>query len=276
VKDDGLAAGKGVVVTDSRDEALAHGAACERVVVEEYLAGPEVSLFVVTDGTAAVPLQPAQDFKRIGDGDAGPNTGGMGAYSPLAWAPEGLVDQVMAAVVQPTLAEMRHRGTPFSGVLYVGLALTADGPKVIEYNCRFGDPETQVVLARLETPLAGILHAAAVGKLAEDPPLAWRPGSAVCVVMASAGYPESARKGDVITGADGVPGVIHAGTARRADGALVTGGGRVLTCTATGDTLAEARTAAYRLVDGVTFDGEQHRTDIALAALHDKVLIPSK
>jgi phosphoribosylamine--glycine ligase len=276
VKDDGLAAGKGVVVTDSRDEALAHGAACERVVVEEYLAGPEVSLFVVTDGTAAVPLQPAQDFKRLGDGDAGPNTGGMGAYSPLAWAPEGLVDQVMAAVVQPTLAEMRHRGTPFSGVLYVGLALTADGPKVIEYNCRFGDPETQVVLARLETPLAGILHAAAVGKLAEDPPLAWRPGSAVCVVMASAGYPESARKGDVITGADGVPGVIHAGTARRADGALVTGGGRVLTCTATGDTLAEARTAAYRLVDGVTFDGEQHRTDIALAALHDKVLIPSK
>ncbi|GAB3866693.1 phosphoribosylamine--glycine ligase [Dactylosporangium cerinum] len=276
VKDDGLAAGKGVVVTDSRDEALAHGAACERVVVEEYLAGPEVSLFVVTDGTAAVPLQPAQDFKRIGDGDAGPNTGGMGAYSPLPWAPEGLVDQVMATVVQPTLAEMRHRGTPFSGVLYVGLALTADGPKVIEYNCRFGDPETQVVLARLETPLAGILHAAAVGRLAEDPPLAWRPGSAVCVVMASAGYPESARKGDVITGADGVPGVIHAGTARRADGALVTAGGRVLTCTATGDTLAEARAAAYRLVDGVTFDGEQHRTDIALAALQDTVVIPAK
>ncbi|WP_327007305.1 phosphoribosylamine--glycine ligase [Dactylosporangium sp. NBC_01737] len=276
VKDDGLAAGKGVVVTDSRDEALAHGVACERVVVEEYLAGPEVSLFVVTDGTAAVPLQPAQDFKRIGDGDAGPNTGGMGAYSPLAWAPAGLVEEVMATVVQPTLAEMRHRGTPFTGVLYVGLALTAEGPKVIEYNCRFGDPETQVVLARLETPLAGVLHAAAVGQLAEDPPLAWRPGSAVCVVMASAGYPESARKGDVITGADGVPGVIHAGTARRADGALVTSGGRVLTCTAVGDTLAEARAAAYRLVDGVTFDGEQHRTDIALAALHDQVLIPSK
>jgi phosphoribosylamine--glycine ligase len=274
VKDDGLAAGKGVVVTDSRDEALAHGAACERVVVEEYLAGPEVSLFVVTDGTAAVPLQPAQDFKRIGDGDAGPNTGGMGAYSPLAWAPDGLVDEVMAAVVQPTLAEMRKRGTPFSGVLYVGLALTVDGPKVIEYNCRFGDPETQVVLARLETPLAGVLHAAAVGRLAEDPPLAWRPGSAVCVVMASAGYPESARKGDVITGADGVPGVIHAGTARTADGALVTAGGRVLTCTGTGDTLAEARAAAYRLVDGVTFAGAQHRTDIALAAEKGTVSIP--
>ncbi|MEV4507887.1 phosphoribosylamine--glycine ligase [Dactylosporangium sp. NPDC049525] len=274
VKDDGLAAGKGVVVTDSRDEALAHGAACERVVVEEYLAGPEVSLFVVTDGTAAVPLQPAQDFKRIGDGDAGPNTGGMGAYSPLAWAPDGLVEEVMASVVQPTLAEMRHRGTPFAGVLYVGLALTAEGPKVIEYNCRFGDPETQVVLARLETPLAGVLHAAAVGRLAEDPPLAWRPGSAVCVVMASAGYPESARKGDVITGADGVPGVIHAGTARRADGALVTSGGRVLTCTAIGDTLAEARAAAYRIVDGITFDGAQHRTDIALAAEKGTVTIP--
>lgn len=274
VKDDGLAAGKGVVVTDSRDEALAHGAACERVVVEEYLAGPEVSIFVVTDGTAAVPLQPAQDFKRIGDGDTGPNTGGMGAYSPLPWAPAGLVEEVMASIVQPTLAEMRHRGTPFSGVLYVGLALTAQGPKVIEYNCRFGDPETQVVLARLETPLAGVLHAAAVGRLAEDPPLAWRPGSAVCVVVASAGYPESAHKGDVITGADGVPGVIHAGTARRADGALVTGGGRVLTCTATGDALAEARAAAYRLVDAVSFDGAQYRTDIALAAEKGIVTVP--
>jgi phosphoribosylamine--glycine ligase len=274
VKDDGLAAGKGVVVTDDRAEALAHGTACDRVVVEEYLAGPEVSLFVVTDGTAAVPLQPAQDFKRIFDGDEGPNTGGMGAYSPLAWAPEGLVDEVMAAVVQPTLAEMRKRGTPFSGVLYVGLALTAQGPKVIEYNCRFGDPETQVVLARLETPLAGVLHAAAVGHLAEDPPLAWRSGSAVCVVMASAGYPESARKGDVITGADGVPGVIHAGTARRPDGALVTAGGRVLTCTATGDDLASARAAAYRLVGAVSFDGAQHRTDIALAALENRISVP--
>jgi phosphoribosylamine--glycine ligase len=151
----------------------------------------------------------------------------------------------MAAVVQPTLAEMRGRGTPFSGLLYVGLALTADGPKVIEFNCRFGDPETQVVLALLETPLAGLLHAAAVGRLAEDPPLAWRSGSAVCVVMASAGYPESSRKGDVITGADGVPGVLHAGTARRTDGVLVTNGGRVLTCTAVGGDLTEARDAAY-------------------------------
>ncbi|MFB9181459.1 phosphoribosylamine--glycine ligase [Dactylosporangium sucinum] len=274
VKDDGLAAGKGVIVTDDRDAALAHGAACERVVVEEYLAGPEVSLFVVTDGTAAVPLQPAQDFKRIFDGDQGPNTGGMGAYSPLPWAPPDLVERVMAEVVQPTMAEMRHRGAPFVGTLYVGLAITAGGPKVIEFNCRFGDPETQVVLARLETPLAGVLHAAAVGRLAEDPPLAWRSGAAVCVVMASAGYPESSRKGDVITGADGVPGVIHAGTARRADGALVTAGGRVLTCTARGTTLAEARAAAYALVHGVQFDGAQFRTDIALAAVEDRVSVP--
>ncbi|MER7002944.1 phosphoribosylamine--glycine ligase [Dactylosporangium sp. NPDC000555] len=274
VKDDGLAAGKGVVVTDDREAALAHGVACGRVVVEEYLAGPEVSLFVVTDGVAAVPLQPAQDFKRIFDGDRGPNTGGMGAYSPLPWAPPDLVERVMATVVQPTLAEMRAREATFSGTLYVGLALTADGPKVIEFNCRFGDPETQAVLARLETPLAGVLHAAAVGKLAEDPPLAWRSGAAVCVVLASAGYPESARKGDVITGADGVPGVLHAGTARTADGALVTAGGRVLTCTALGANLAEARDAAYALVRGVDFDGAQFRTDIALAAAEGSIVLP--
>jgi phosphoribosylamine--glycine ligase len=274
VKDDGLAAGKGVVVTEDRDAALAHGVACGRVVVEEYLAGPEVSLFVVTDGVAAVPLQPAQDFKRIFDGDEGPNTGGMGAYSPLPWAPPDLVEQVMASVVQPTLAEMRRRDTPFSGTLYVGLALTADGPKVIEFNCRFGDPETQAVLARLETPLAGVLHAAAVGRLAEDPPLAWRSGAAVTVVMASAGYPESAHTGDVITGADGVPGVLHSGTARRDDGALVTAGGRVLTGTALGATLAEAREAAYAIVRGISFDGAQFRTDIALAAAEGRILLP--
>ncbi|HTJ36855.1 MAG TPA: phosphoribosylamine--glycine ligase [Dactylosporangium sp.] len=274
VKDDGLAAGKGVVVTEDRDAALAHGAACGRVVVEEYLAGPEVSLFVVTDGVAAVPLQPAQDFKRIFDGDGGPNTGGMGAYTPLPWAPPDLVEQVMARVVQPTLAEMRRRDAPFSGVLYVGLALTADGPKVIEFNCRFGDPETEAVLARLETPLAGVLHAAAVGRLAEDPPLAWRSGAAVCVVMASAGYPESARKGDVITGADGVPGVLHAGTARREDGALVTAGGRVLACTALGATLGEARDAAYALVRGIGFEGAQFRTDIARAAIDGNISLP--
>jgi phosphoribosylamine--glycine ligase len=267
VKDDGLAAGKGVVVTDDRAAALAHGVACGPVVVEEYLAGPEVSLFVVTDGTAAVPLMPAQDFKRIGDGDTGPNTGGMGAYAPLPWAPPGLVDDVMAAVVHPTLAELRGRGTPFSGLLYVGLALTTAGPKVIEFNCRFGDPETQVVLALLETPLAGLLYAAATGRLAEHPPLRWRDGSAVTVVVASAGDPGTPVLGDVIEGADGVPGVLHAGTSRRAsDGALVASGGRVLACTATGATLAEAREAAYQLVEGVRLAGGQFRRDIAEAA----------
>jgi phosphoribosylamine--glycine ligase len=265
VKDDGLAAGKGVVVTEDRDAALAHAAACGRVVVEEYLAGPEVSLFVVTDGEAAVPLLPAQDFKRVGDGDTGPNTGGMGAYAPLPWAPADLVDTVMARVVHPTLAQMRRRGTPFAGLLYVGLAVTADGPKVIEFNARFGDPETQVVLALLETPLAGLLHAAATGTLGGHPALRWRPGSAVTVVVASAGYPAAPRTGDVVTGADR-PGIIHAGTRLDADGTLRSSGGRVLCATATGADLAAAREAAYALVDGVRLDGSQHRRDIALAA----------
>jgi phosphoribosylamine--glycine ligase len=264
VKDDGLAAGKGVVVTTDRAAALEHGASCGQVVVEEYLAGPEVSLFVVTDGAAAVPLLPAQDFKRVGDGDTGPNTGGMGAYAPLPWAPADLVDDVMATVVHPTLAQMRDRGTPFAGLLYVGLVLTDAGPKVIEFNCRFGDPETEAVLALLETPLAGLLYAAATGQLAEHPPLRWRAGSAVTVVVASAGYPVSPRYGDVITGADGVPGVLHAGTARRpSDGALISAGGRVLCCTATGVSLSDARNAAYALVDGVTLAGAHARRDIA-------------
>jgi phosphoribosylamine--glycine ligase len=265
VKYDGLAAGKGVVVTDSYEAALAHAADCERVVIEEYLSGPEVSLFVVTDGTAALPLMPAQDFKRIGDDDQGPNTGGMGAYAPLPWAPDDLVERVMAETVEPTLAEMRKRGTPFAGLLYVGLALTAGGPQVIEFNARFGDPETQVVLALLATPLAGLLHAAATGELAAHPPLTWHPGAAVTVVVASRNYPGSPRTGDVITGADR-PGVIHAGTARKADGALVSAGGRVLSVTATGADLAAARDAAYALVDGITLDGSQHRRDIALKA----------
>ncbi len=272
VKDDGLAAGKGVVVTGDRAVALAHAAGCARVVVEEYLAGPEVSLFVVTDGTDALPLVPAQDFKRIGDGDTGPNTGGMGAYAPVPWAPPGLVDDVLTTIVRPTLAELRGRGTPFQGLLYTGLVLTADGPKVIEFNCRFGDPETEAVLALLSTPLAGLLYAAATGSLAEHPPLSWRPGSAVAVVVASAGYPAAPRTGDPITGAD-APGVLHAGT-RFEDGVLVSAGGRVLCCTATGPTLADARTAAYRLVDGVRLAGSQHRTDIALAALEGRVRVP--
>jgi phosphoribosylamine--glycine ligase len=273
VKNDGLAAGKGVVVTDDRDAALAHAAACGRVVVEEYLDGPEVSLFVVTDGEAAVPLLPAQDFKRVGDGDTGPNTGGMGAYAPLPWLPDGTVDDVMARVVEPTLAELRRRGTPFSGLLYVGLAITRHGPRVIEFNARFGDPETQVVLALLETPLGGLLHAAATGTLAAHPPLRWRPGAAVTVVVAAAGYPGTARTGDVITGADR-PGIIHAGTTRRADGALLSAGGRVLSGVGLGVDLAAARDAAYALVSGVGLAGSHHRRDIAEAAAAGRIALP--
>jgi phosphoribosylamine--glycine ligase len=274
VKNDGLAAGKGVVVTDDRAAALAHAADCGRVVVEEYLSGPEVSLFVVTDGTAAVPLIPAQDFKRVGDGDTGPNTGGMGAYAPLPWAPDGLVERVMAETVAPTLAEMRDRGTPFAGLLYVGLAITEDGPKVIEFNARFGDPETQVVLALLGSPLGGLLHAAATGTLADHPPLRWHEGSAVTVVVAGHNYPGTPRTGDVITGGER-PGVIHAGTARRADGALVSAGGRVLSVTATGADLTAARAAAYELLAEVDLPGSHHRRDIALAATENRITIPT-
>lgn len=270
VKNDGLAAGKGVVVTDDRAAAEKHAADCGRVVIEQYLPGPEVSLFVVTDGTAAVPLMPAQDFKRLSDGDAGPNTGGMGAYAPLDWAPDDLVPQVMREVVEPTLAEMRKRATPFAGLLYVGLALTPDGPKVIEFNARFGDPETQVVLALLDTPLGGLLKAAATGALAAHPPLRWQEGAAVTVVVAGKDYPATPRTGDVIEGAER-PGVIHAGTARRDDGALISAGGRVLSVTATGADLAEAREAAYALVDGVRLDGSHYRTDIALGAVEDRI-----
>ena len=225
VKNDGLAAGKGVVVTDDYDEALAHAVHCGRVVIEEYLDGPEVSLFVVTDGVAAVPLLPAQDFKRIGDGDTGPNTGGMGAYAPLPWTPVDLVPTIMSTVVGPVLAEMSARGTPFQGLLYCGLALTAKGPKVVEFNARFGDPETQVVLPLLESSLAELLYGAATGTLAQVPPPRWRQGAAVTVVLASHGYPTEARAGDAITGVDG-PGYIHSGTRRLPDGTLVATGGR--------------------------------------------------
>ncbi len=266
VKNDGLAAGKGVVVTDDRAAAEQHAADCGKVVIEQYLPGPEVSLFVVTDGTAAVPLMPAQDFKRLADGDAGPNTGGMGAYAPLDWTPDDLVPRVMREVVEPTLAEMRKRDTPFAGLLYVGLALTPDGPKVIEFNARFGDPETQVVLALLDTPLGGLLRAAATGTLAQHPPLRWQGGAAITVVVASKNYPATPRTGDVIEGGER-PGVTHAGTARRADGALVSAGGRVLSVTAVGPDLASARASAYALVDGVRLDGAQFRTDIALKAV---------
>ena len=270
VKDDGLAAGKGVVVTNDRDAAVEHAAQCERVVIEEFLDGPEVSLFAITDGTTVYPLQPAQDFKRIHDGDEGPNTGGMGAYTPLPWAPEGLVDEVLRDVLQPTVDEMARRGTPFSGLLYAGLALTSRGVRVVEFNARFGDPETQPLMALLESPLSPLLMGAATGTLASVPPPVWRDGAAVAVVMASAGYPESASRGDVIHGLvdaealDGVH-VIHAGTAM-VERAVVTAGGRVLAVVGTGASLAEARDAAYDGVAAIEFDGAKHRTDIALAA----------
>ncbi|GAA1347055.1 phosphoribosylamine--glycine ligase [Falsarthrobacter nasiphocae] len=275
VKDDGLAAGKGVVVTDSIEEAQAHAEACiaagGRVLIEEFLDGPEVSLFAVCDGERAVALEPAQDFKRIFDGDAGPNTGGMGAYTPLPWAPEGLVEEIMDRVVAPTLRVMRERGTPFIGTLFCGLALTSRGLRVIEFNVRFGDPETQAVLARLETPLGQLLSRAAAGDLAESERLEWAPGYAVDVVMAAENYPDTPRKGDVITGiedAEALEGVsvLHAGTALAGQD-VVAAGGRVLAVVGRGDTLQEARDRAYAGVKAIRWEGAQNRADIAGAAL---------
>ncbi|MEU9212697.1 phosphoribosylamine--glycine ligase [Streptomyces sp. NPDC048415] len=272
VKDDGLAAGKGVVVTDDIEKARAHANACDRVVIEEFLDGPEVSLFAITDGETVVPLQPAQDFKRALDNDEGPNTGGMGAYSPLPWADPKLVEEVMETVLQPTVDELRRRGTPFSGLLYAGLAITSRGVRVIEFNARFGDPETQVVLARLQTPLAGVLLASATGTLADLAPLRWSDAAAVTVVVASHNYPETPRTGDPITGLDEVAAqdapyayVLHAGTKRDGD-AVVSAGGRVLSVTAIGADLTEARERAYAAVGRIGLDGSQHRTDIAAKA----------
>ncbi|MFF2778665.1 phosphoribosylamine--glycine ligase [Streptomyces sp. NPDC058052] len=272
VKDDGLAAGKGVVVTEDVETARAHALACDRVVIEEYLDGPEVSLFAITDGTTVLPLQPAQDFKRALDGDEGPNTGGMGAYSPLPWADPKLVDEVLETVLQPTVDELRRRGTPFSGLLYAGLAITSRGVRVIEFNARFGDPETQVVLARLKTPLAGVLLHSANGTLADQAPLAWRDDAAVTVVVASHNYPDTPRTGDPIEGLAEIAEqdaphayVLHAGTKRDGE-AVVSAGGRVLSVTATGSDLAQARERAYAAVGRIRLDGSQHRTDIALKA----------
>ncbi|QNN54188.1 phosphoribosylamine--glycine ligase [Nocardioides mesophilus] len=267
VKDDGLAAGKGVVVTSDRDEALAHAAGCGRVLVEEYLDGPEVSLFAITDGRTVLPMLPAQDFKRALDGDAGPNTGGMGAYTPLPWAPADLVAEVTEKVLAPTVEEMARRGTPFAGLLYAGLALTSRGTRVVEFNARFGDPETQPLLALLDSPVGELLRAAAEGRLDEVGPLRWREGAAVAVVLAAHDYPAAPRTGDRIEGIaaaealDGVD-VLQAGTALR-DGALVTAGGRVLAVTATGSSVAEARARAYDGVARIRIDGAHHRTDIA-------------
>ena len=271
VKDDALAAGKGVVVTTSREEALAHASTCERVVIEEFLDGPEVSIFAVCDGRTARALQPAQDFKRIFDGGLGANTGGMGAYSPLPWAPPALADVVLASVVQPTLDEMGRRGTPFVGTLYVGLALTAEGPRVIEFNCRFGDPDIQPVLALMTSPLGGLLKAAADGDLGAIPAPTFAEGAAVTVVMASAGYPESSSMGEVILGTETLEketdvDVIHAGTARTGAG-LVSAGGRVLAVRAIGSDVADARAKAYEGIASISFPGAQWRRDIAAEPL---------
>ncbi|TWH21477.1 phosphoribosylamine--glycine ligase [Prauserella rugosa] len=278
VKDDGLAAGKGVVVTRDVEQARKHALMLldggHPVVLESFLDGPEASLFCFVDGRTVVPLLPAQDFKRVGDGDSGPNTGGMGAYAPLAWAPAELVDDVVERIVQPVVDELADRDAPFSGLLYAGLALTSDGPQVIEFNCRFGDPETQVVLALLRTPLAGLLHATATGTLADQPPLEWSDGAAVTVVLAADGYPGKPRTGDVITGGE-AQGVLHAGTRRRDDGAVVSSGGRVLSVVGTGPDLDAARADAYERVASVNLAGAHHRTDIALRATRGEIAVPA-
>lgn len=266
VKADGLAAGKGVVVTDDRAEALEHAARSGRVLVEEYLDGPEVSLFCVTDGTTVVPLEPAQDYKRVGDGDSGPNTGGMGAYSPLSWAPDDLVDSVVAEIATPTIDHLRRSGTPFVGLLYIGLALTSRAVRVIEFNARFGDPETQVLLARLQTPLGKVLRSAAVGRLDELDELRWSDDSAVTVVVAASGYPQSPRSGDAIHGlaeADAQEGayVLHAGTRKTGDG-VMSAAGRVLSVVGVGRDLSEARERAYAAVGHIKLEGSHYRGDI--------------
>jgi phosphoribosylamine---glycine ligase len=268
VKADGLAAGKGVVVTTDRGEALEHAAACGTVVIEEFLDGPEVSVFAIADGAAAVTLLPAQDYKRAYDGNAGPNTGGMGAYAPLAWAPADLADETLTTVVQPTLAELARRGTPYRGLLYAGVCLTPRGIRVVEFNARFGDPEAQVVLDRLGTPLGGLLAAAAAGDLASTGKLTWLGGAAVTVVIAAEGYPAAPVGGDEIDGIDeaaGVPGsyVLHAGTARDSSGRLVASGGRVLNVVAAGADQAAARASAYQAAARIRMRGGWYRRDIA-------------
>ena len=267
VKHDGLAAGKGVVVTNDRGAAIEHALAAERVVIEEFLDGPEVSLFGISDGQTVIPMQPAQDFKRILDGDLGPNTGGMGAYSPLPWAPDEIMDETLVQVLNPTVAEMSARGTPFVGLLYAGLSLTDHGTRVIEFNARFGDPETQVLLPRLKSPLAQLLLTAATRKLHEFGPLEWSDESAVTVVLAAPGYPSAPEIGEPITGIAPIANsfVFHAGTELR-DGVLHSAGGRVLTVTGIGSDLTEARDAAYRTISKITLPNSHYRRDIALNA----------
>jgi len=281
VKADGLTGGKGVLVTDDLDAALEFARDALRsngsqVVVEEFTDGPEVSLFGLTDGRTVVPMLLAQDHKRVGDGDTGPNTGGMGAYAPLPWAPEGLVEAVMSTVLQPVVDEMARRGTPFIGLLYAGLFLSSRGPSVCEFNCRFGDPETQALLPLLETPLAGLLMACATGTLADHPPLQWANASAVTVVVAAEGYPGGPVSGDEVSIGELPSGVTlqHAGTAVQ-EGKVVASGGRVLAVTAVAPTLEAARTKAYEGVAQVQLRGGFSRSDIAARAVRGEITVPA-
>lgn len=266
VKADGLAGGKGVLVTDDREDAMVwvdycfeggFGNAGDSVLIEEYLDGPELSVFAVCTEAGAVPLEPARDFKRLGDGDEGPNTGGMGSYSPVDDLPDGFIDEVMSGVIKPTLSQMSEEGSPFTGFLYAGLVLTADGPKVLEYNVRLGDPETQAVLPRMASDLIEVLEGA-------DPD--WSDTATVNVVLAAEGYPTEPVKGALIRGLDQVPDdvlVFHAGT-REEDGKVIVNGGRVLNLVGQGDTIAQARDSAYEAVEAVAWKGARYRTDIAL------------
>ncbi|OBG79349.1 phosphoribosylamine--glycine ligase [Mycobacterium sp. E2462] len=276
VKDDRLAAGKGVVVTADRAAARAHAAALleagHPVLLESFLDGPEVSLFCVVDGETVVPLLAAQDFKRVGDADTGPNTGGMGAYAPVPWLPDDVYSDIVGNIVEPVAAELVRRGSPFSGLLYAGLAITANGPAVVEFNCRFGDPETQAVLALLESPLGQLLYAASTGALADFGELRWADGAAVTVVLAAENYPARPRVGDVIVGSE-ADGVLHAGTARRDDGEIVSAGGRVLSVVGAGADLAAARARAYELLGSIRLPGSHFRTDIGLLAAEGKVRV---
>ncbi|GGG80457.1 phosphoribosylamine--glycine ligase [Corynebacterium pelargi] len=275
VKDDGLAGGKGVVVTRDLEQAKDHAravlAAGNPVLLESFLDGPEVSLFCLVDGSTVVPLLPAQDHKRAFDQDEGPNTGGMGAYAPLPWLPEDATQRIVDEVCVPVAKEMVRRGTPYSGLLYAGLAWGEEGPAVVEFNCRFGDPETQAVLALLNTPLAGVLSAVAQGQLATLPPLDWQPGYALTVVLAADGYPASPKTGAEIRGAEGDH-VLHAGTALAGE-KLVSAGGRVLNVIGVGEDLATARAKAYEALDGIELEGSFFRSDIALKAERGEIRI---
>jgi len=276
VKADGLAAGKGVFVCHTQGELDAALRAAARLggdmLIEELLEGEEVSLFAITDGTRALPLAPAQDFKRVGDGDTGPNTGGMGSYSPVPGLREPEAEELLETVHRPVLSELARRGTPFSGLLYAGLMLTADGPQVLEFNCRFGDPETQSILPRIESDLLPLLWGAATGNL--DGEVVLGDEAAVTVVLAGGDYPESSDSGTPIEGVEDAQAtgalVFHAGTARQG-GQLVTNGWRVLDVTATGEDVAAARATAYQAVSRISFAGMRLRHDIALAAAEGHV-----